>query len=204
MQIKNKIILILAVILTSLLIWDIYNQLEKKEKVKNGLLSPGIYLGIYKEKNSIISNLYPLELGLRKYIEKENLNVSIYFTSLRNGNNININGDKQFYPLSLSKLPIAILIMRKIEEGKLSLDAMLKIEEEDKIYSYDGLYNTTAKELPVNILMEDMLKKSDNTAFKVLSKQIEEEDINRTLDYFSFNLIPYNNWSKPAEEINTQ
>ncbi len=203
MRIK-KIIIIFIIILSIWLIWNIRSQYEKSEKLKNGLLGPGVYLGVYAEKNDIIDNLIPLEVGIQNYIQDNNLNASVYIASLRNGNAININGETEYYPLSLSKLPIAILIMQKIEVGKLSLNTKLPIKDENRIYSPYGFYNTTAKELSINELMESMLKKSDNTAFKVLSDQIEESDLNRSLAYFSFNIAPYHNWTEPTEKINTQ
>ena len=91
------------------------------------------------------------------------------------------------------------------EAGNIDLDEKYTLKNSDKVTGAGSLYGKPAGyQTTYRNLVQLMGKQSDNTAFKVLSKQIEEEDINRTLDYFSFNLIPYNNWSKPAEEINTQ
>ncbi|HLG24339.1 MAG TPA: serine hydrolase, partial [Candidatus Nanoarchaeia archaeon] len=91
-------------------------------------------------------------------------------------------------PASLNKLVLAILIMKKVEEGKLSLDSELKISESDRLSSSGELYRTTDDEIPLNIVIEKLLSESDNTAFSILLHYVTEEDIEFILDYYNLDI----------------
>ena len=157
----------------------------QKINYSSGLLSPRIYSGILEPRSFLITNFEPLKQGIQSYLQEQNINASIYIENLRNGVNIGINEDEGYFPASLNKLPIAILIMQKIEDGKLSLDSNLSIEDNDRTDSYGTLYLTKEKQLPVRVLLEKMLRESDNTAFSVLFEHVDRSDLARLLDYYS-------------------
>jgi D-alanyl-D-alanine carboxypeptidase len=48
--------------------------------------------------------------------------ISIYYEQLNSGANISVNKDLRLWPASLTKLPVALVVMKKIESGGWSED----------------------------------------------------------------------------------
>ena len=161
------------------------NTYSQKLNFSAGLLSPRIYAGILEPRSFLIANFAPLKNGISTFLKEQNISASIYVENLRNGVNMGINENEGYFPASLNKLPVAILIMQKIEDGKLSLDSMLTIEDNDRTDSYGTLYLTKENQLPVRILLEKMLRESDNTAFNVLFDHFDRSELARLLDYYN-------------------
>ena len=163
-----------------------YLEENKIEKARNnGLLSQRIYSGLLEPKSFLIVNFAGLKENIQSYIIKNKLNASVYVENFRNGAYTGINEKNGFFPASLIKLPVAILITKKIENGELSFDTMLEIKDSDRISSFGELYKTEEKQLPVRVLLEKMLKESDNTAFRVLVGEVDVEDFQLVLDYYN-------------------
>lgn len=77
--------------------------------------------------------------------------------------------DELFYPASMYKVPIAILILKDIDEGKYSLDDELTIQDRNKFYTSDQLYHEpSGTSLTVKELLRYMIVFSDNTAWDML------------------------------------
>lgn len=153
---------------------------------KLSLVSPRISSGLLKPKSFLIVNYAPLRSKLESYIVRNNLNVSVYVENLRSGASMGINEREGYLPASLNKLPVAMLIMKKIEAGELSMDTLLGINDSYRINISSSFYQTKDKKFPVKILMEKMLKESDNTAFKVLQKNIDDDDVTILLTYLDY------------------
>lgn len=154
---------------------------------KQGLLSPRVYTGLIKPQSYLIFNYNPLKDFLQSYIDRNNLNLSVYVVNLRDGGSLSINASKGYPPASLHKVPIAILIAQDVEEGKLNWTTMLPINDAARSNSWGTLYKTTAHELPVRVLFEKMLQESDNTAFFTLGDYVKKEDYDRLVsDYLGY------------------
>jgi beta-lactamase class A len=125
---------------------------------------------------------------MRNYIEKNSLNASVYVENFRNGAFMGINEKAEFFPASLNKLPVAVLIMKKVENNELSFDTMLEIKDIDRTDSSGELYRTKEKELPLKEVLELMLKESDNTALRILLRQVDLEDLQFILDYYGLDI----------------
>lgn len=182
---------IIILIILALFINDYISEIKLEKHREQGLLSQRIYSGVLEPKSLLITNFMPLKQDLKEHITKNNLKISVYVENLRNGAWIGINEKEGFFPTSLNKLPVAILIMKKIEEGKLSLDTMLEIKEEDRIDTYGDLYKTKEIKLPLRFVMEKMLKESDNTALSILLNYIDLEDIELIYDYYGVDIGMY-------------
>ena len=174
------------------IILNFYPNILHNDK-PNGLLAPGVYAGVYESKTYQTDNFVPFGDELNYYIEQNKLNISIHIRSLKSGNSIDVNENLQFYPLSLAKLPLAVLIMHKIEKKQLSLDTEVAIKDEDRMDTYGDLYKTDEKVFTIKYLLEKMLKESDNTAFNILIRQVNEDDLNVLISYYSVDLNPYYN-----------
>ncbi len=192
-KIKLKCLVIFeAVAITFLLAALIYshsNNLKiEKQFSKDEFLSPTINAGIIKSKSLLIVNFKPLRQKLQTYIRENKINASVYVENLRNGAFMGIDERAEFYPASLNKLPIVILIMKRVEEGELKLDQMLPIMDSDRVSTSGLLYKTSEKEIPLHVALEKMLKESDNTALRVLFRYINTDDLKLIFDYYGIEL----------------
>jgi len=150
------------------------------------LLSPRVYAGIIPPKSYLIFNFGPLKKEIEDYLNENNLNVSVHVENLRDGASFGIRSNKAYPAASLNKLPLAILILRKIESGKLSLNTNLSILNEDRDASSGSLYSKKIDWLSVKELLYYMLSESDNTATAVLERQATKEELIKLSDYIDF------------------
>ena len=177
----------IALIILFLILFNNNNSFNSVSEVnRSGLLSPRVYEGILEPQSYLIVNYAPLQRELQHYVSRQNGTISVYVVNLRDGATLGIDANRGFAPGSLGKVPVAILIMKKVEEGKLSMDTLIDIDDADRVEYSSTLYNTSEKKLPLHILIEKMLQGSDNTAFKILLRHIEEEDNNLLLNYWGF------------------
>lgn len=105
----------------------------------------------------------------------------MYVENLRSGAHMSINENKTYNSASLSKVPLAILVMKKIEAKELTLDTELTLLESDKTNSWGNLYNASTQSLSVRVLLEQMLEESDNTAFNVLYRTVDPNNFEALL-----------------------
>ena len=88
-------------------------------------------------------------------------------------------GDESWYLASGIKVPVAIAVLQRVEDGTLALDAHVKLLEDDYV---DGAGPTNHQPpgamLAVGWLLEQMIIHSDNTATDVLIRTIGLEEVN--------------------------
>lgn len=183
MRMRIKILLILQFIVILTLAFWVFTlsspDLDHDAHYKNpnySLLSSRISYDILESNSYLILNYDPLEEELSQLIEQNHLNVSIYVVNLRDGASFGVNSEQTYLTGSMGKLPIAILIMKQIERGNLTLETNLTILESDRD-SYSGtLYQDNSTEVSVSFLLHAMLQNSDNTALHVLERNTKNED----------------------------
>ena len=187
---QTKVIGILTVIIIILLtlLFIQHNNLKNKPLAINNtsLLSPRIYAGILEPQSYLILNFEPLKKNLQKDIQIHNWTTSVYLVNLRNGASMGINSNRAYPPASLSKVPVAILMMKKVEEGILTLNSSIKIHQEDKQQSSGDLYLTNDDSVSLYYLLQLLLQNSDNTAFKVMLRYLKQNDNEFLADYWDF------------------
>ncbi len=188
--IESLIIIALLSILAALLHYSTSTNGGQESKSiinnKTNLLSPRVYAGILEPKSFMIVNYAPLKLSIESFIKKNNLNMSVYMQNLRDGALIGVDYRKGYPPASLDKVHTAILIMKRAERGELSLDTPIPINDSLRSSAYGSLYKTQSKELPLNVLMEKMLRESDDTAFKILANYVDPNDKSFLLSYLDY------------------
>ena len=181
-MIKLKYVIIFeAAIIIILLSFIAYSHFNKNPN-PYGLLSQRVYTGLIEPKSFMIVTFAPLKEKINS-LTKNNENIAVYVENFRNGDFMGINEKKGFFPTSLNKLPVAILTMKKVEEGELDLNSMIKLNDIDRIDSYGELYKSKEKELPLHFVLEKMLKESDNTALSMLLHPLNLYDLQFLLDY---------------------
>ncbi len=136
--------------------------------------APATDVGIYTDIHSDIKN----------YLEDEkkngNLyNYSFYFRDLNSPLWFGVDEDVSFFPASLFKLPIAIVIYRQAESDPLFLSQKLVYTQEMKdinksTYGNEDSSLVVGKAYSVEELVEIMLEFSDNGAKDLLSSVIDQ------------------------------
>jgi len=108
--------------------------------------------------------------------------IGIYVRHLGSGHTVSLNADRLWYQASTIKIPVAIAVLQLVEEGALSLDDRLTLQETDFV---DGagslLWTDPGTEMSLRQLLEMMLVNSDSTATDMLIRLIGVEELNRRI-----------------------
>lgn len=129
----------------------------------------------------LIVNLQPLRDYLKKLPEqnKEWADMSIYFESLNTGASVTVNVDLQLWPASLAKLPAAMVAMKKVEKGDWTLETKLQMLAEDAdLERTPDIVSEIGKSFDIKFLLERLLLESDNTAYKMIVRNLSDEELN--------------------------
>lgn len=144
------------------------------------LLSKRIFV---ENSNDILINFIPLRQALREYIEKQENKIGLYFEYLPTGVSIGINDKEEVTLASLTKVPIAMSIFKKIEKGQLSTDKIVSINKENLDRKFGNLWEKgEGAQISINDLLRLALVESDNTAYRVLFDQLSSQEINEVYE----------------------
>ena len=105
--------------------------------------------------------------------------LGVYVKDMQTGISVSYHGEEAWYLASTVKVPIAIAVMRKIEQDELTLDSPVELLASDYVDGA-GLTNGYApgKVLSVRFLLDQMLIHSDNTASDMLIRVVGIERVN--------------------------
>ncbi|MEK7635479.1 MAG: serine hydrolase [Patescibacteria group bacterium] len=133
----------------------------------------------FTPQEHFITNIESLRKELRELVAKEGSDfISLYFEYLNTGANISINPDLNIWPASLAKLPLAMVVMKKVENGVWSLDNELVMMEQDKDTHSGVLYkNAIGTRFTIETLLQELLSNSDNTAYRILLRNITSDEL---------------------------
>lgn len=126
-----------------------------------------------------IVNLQPIREELNNIVAIDGPDtISLYFEYLNTGANISINPDLKIWPASLAKLPLALAVMKKIDNGVWELDNELVLMEGDKETGSGLVYkNPTGTRFTIENLLKELLINSDNTAYKILLRNMSASEL---------------------------
>jgi hypothetical protein len=102
----------------------------------------------------------------------------VYFENLQSGSWFGINEKEKFVPGSLLKVPIITAVMKKVQDGDLTLNTELTVRKKDLAFEYGSMaergygYNLTILEL-----LNYSTYASENTAVNTLSQALDDGDI---------------------------
>lgn len=143
--------------------------------LKYPLLSKRIFA---QSQNDLILNFVPLRKAIRQYVADQNNSVGVYFEYLPSGISIGANDKTEVKLASLSKVPLAMSIYKKVEQGKIKLTDKIALEEEDLDKKFGTLWKKGAGyQLTVKELVDYSLLESDNTAYHALLRQLTSSDV---------------------------
>jgi beta-lactamase class A len=135
------------------------------------LINPGVTANLGKH---FIINFKPLEDQLRGINDRYHQKTYIYFAFLNNAAWLGFNEDKLFTAASTVKVPLAMAIMKMVEQGKLSLSQSYTLDQLDLDSHFGDLYQVGAdNSFTLEELLKIMLENSDNTAMNALYKVLK-------------------------------
>jgi len=149
-------------------------------KAKYPFLDPA--QGFY-DNSDLLVTLHPLRVQLQNMTQGKD-NVTIYFEFLNTGANISLN-EVPFFPGSLMKIPVAMAVMKNVDDGTWSLDGTrLTLTDADKNPQYGDLYTVpSGTTFTVRELLAKLLVNSDDTARSMFIRTVGEDNIADVLSY---------------------
>ena len=116
---------------------------------------------------------------LKKYLDTREGTFSFYFEEINSGYLYGFNEHKEMLSAGCIKLPLAIALLKEVENGKIELTAQIKIETEDKVEGVNGIiHELSCKVYSLFDLLIAMLIQSDNTAANKIIDILGIEKIN--------------------------
>ncbi len=179
-KLKGTLLISLGILFFVSLGWflGVYYHLKNNhihENLEEEILAPQ---RLALEDDVFITTLQPLRLKLTQMVsDLPEGSVSMYLEHLPTGANIDINKEGRMWPASLPKLPLAISIMKKIEKGEWRLDDELVMMLEDRNENWGSLFKEpVGSRFTIEKLVDEVLVHSDNTAFEILYRNLEQEE----------------------------
>lgn len=180
---SNKIYLVLIILLiitniTSLSFLIYRNNLDAAERFGSQYPLINVARNFIDQKH-FITNLQPLRDDLNKLVAENGPSaISIYFEFLNTGANISINPDAKIWPASLVKVPLAMGVMKKIENGDWTEENELVLMKDDRDSAWGDLYKKPiGSRFTISFLLQELLTNSDNTAFRILYRNLSTDEL---------------------------
>ncbi len=158
----------------------------------------------FMEQKYFFSTIEParqkMEDIVKKY-EKEGNQAGVYFEFLNTGANVSINQDVRFWPASLNKMPTVFAAMKKAEKGDWKLTNELVLFSEDKDERFGEFYKkTVGARFTIEELLKETLINSDNTAHRILARNLSSEDYADTFEALGMEKFFDENYDITAKE----
>jgi beta-lactamase class A len=132
------------------------------------------------EQENFFTTIEPLRrqiISLLESYESEGFEIGFYFEYLNTGASISFNDDKRFFPASLSKMPTAFVVAKKIQEGDWKLSNELVLFMEDRNSDFGELYKEpVGTRLSIEMLLKELLINSDDTAHRMFIRNLDGEE----------------------------
>ena len=144
----------------------------KQKESPSQFVNPTVVSGMDKH---FIINFRPLKTQIQTIQNKYSQKTYIYFDYLNNASWVGSNERDLFAAASTDKVPLAMAIMKAVEDKKIKLSDTYSLDDLDINYNFGELYKSGAnKVFTIDELMIIMLEQSDNTAstalFNILKK----------------------------------
>jgi beta-lactamase class A len=117
--------------------------------------------------------------------QKSDAIIGVAALHVESGRRVSIRGDERFPMGSVYKFPIALTVLRRVDEGKLSLDQELTIEPKDFPRGWsplrDGAHGKPIT-LSLRELLRHMVSNSDNTASDALLRLVGPRSVSKRME----------------------
>lgn len=118
---------------------------------------------------------------IKKYLESRIGKYSFFFEDLKSGYVYGYNENVSMTAAGCMKLPIAVSLIKAVEDNKVDFLDKIKIKSEDKVYGTGIIHEFNEREYTVFELLVIMLIQSDNTAANKIIDIIGMEQINEDI-----------------------
>lgn len=182
-----SVLLIISIIVNVGLLTRLGKSNEKLPQENGDHPFPYLSKRIFMQnQNDIIINFVPLRNAVRNYVEKQNVEIGVYFEYLPSGTSIGINDRMEVRFASLIKLPVVMAVYKDMEKGDLKKDTILTVSEENVHKGFGELWKKGAgTKITVKEAIDLSIKESDNTALRALVSALPKgaiEDVFDNLD----------------------
>lgn len=144
------------------------DHLEERKAMP--LLSPRIFA---PDPHDTIVDLMPLRTQLKNYEGSIPEPHGIYFEYLPSGASIGLNERESFIEASLLKVPVVIKAYQLKNEGLLSLDDVMTMEQADIDRNFGSLWERgVGTSMTLREVIRSILQESDNTALQMLGRKM--------------------------------
>lgn len=118
---------------------------------------------------------------IKKYLETRVGKYSFYFEDLKSGYSYGYNENVPMTAAGCMKLPIAISLIKAVEDKKVDFMEKVKVISDEKVYGTGIIHEFDDREYTVFELMVIMLIQSDNTAANKIIDILGMEQINNDI-----------------------
>ena len=118
---------------------------------------------------------------IKKYLESRIGKYSFFFEDLKSGYVYGYNENVSMTAAGCMKLPIAVSLIKAVEDKKVDFMDKIKIQSADKVYGTGIIHEFNEREYTVFELMVIMLIQSDNTAANKIIDIVGMEQINEDI-----------------------
>ena len=118
---------------------------------------------------------------IKKYLESRIGKYSFFFEDLKSGYVYGYNENVSMTSAGCMKLPIAVSLIKAVENKKVDFMDKIKIKTSDKVYGTGIIHEFNEREYTVFELMVIMLIQSDNTAANKIIDIVGMEQINEDI-----------------------
>ncbi|MDD7793217.1 serine hydrolase [Clostridium sp. 'White wine YQ'] len=118
---------------------------------------------------------------IKKYLESRIGNYSFYFEDLHSGYMYSYNENVQMVAAGCMKLPIAVSLVKAVEDERYTFLDKIKIEGKDKVYGTGIIHEFGEREYTIFELLVAMLIQSDNTAANKIIDLVGMDRINENI-----------------------
>lgn len=119
---------------------------------------------------------------IKRYLESRIGTYSFFFEDLQSDFSYGYNENVQMTAAGCMKLPIAVSVIKYVEDEKASFLDKIKIEEQDKVYGTGIIHEFDNREYTIFELLVAMLIQSDNTAANKLIDIVGIDNINKDIE----------------------
>ena len=124
---------------------------------------------------------------IKKYLESRIGTYGFFFEDLKSGFIYGYNENVKITAAGCMKLPIAVSLIKAVENKKIDFLDKISISVEDKVYGTGIIHEFNEREYTVFELLVAMLIQSDNTAANKIINMITMEEINNNLKEMGLN-----------------
>lgn len=139
------------------------------------------------DQKNFLTTINPLREKIRDMVKEFGEDkVSVYIEYINTGANISINPDLYIWPASLTKMPLALAVMKKIEKEEWKLTNELVLMRGDA-NMMSGDKDNPLSEYPIGTrftvekLIEELVVNSDNTAYYILLRNLHQDDLSEVV-----------------------